>query len=242
MTDENEKISTLIDALEHPDKLVIRRAVDALIEFAGRQREVAATLNQLLADTRRKNLWPIAYILANLPSPSQTVLKVLMDTLGSHDSDVRWAVALLLIRLAKTDPQLVSHFLELLSKGTAIQRRMAIYCLRDLGLEDDVSLQELLTSLHDSDPMVRVAAVISLKSRRGCNAEGKNSLMKLFLEDPDSRVRNVAAVTLAQLGWNSEEFRQALAGASQSDNAPERKAASVALALLQKKRSAPSGS
>lgn len=242
MTDENEKISSLIDALEHPDKLVIRRAVDALIEFAGRQREVATTLNQLLADTRRKNLWPLAYVLANLPSPSQTVLKVLMDTLGSQDSEVRWAVALLLIRLAKTDQQLASYLLELLSKGTAIQKRMVLYCLRDLGLEDEVSLQALLNSLRDSDPMVRVAAVISSKSRRGCNAESKKLLMKLFSEDPDSRVRNVAAVALAQLGWDSEEFRQALAGAGQSDNARESKAASAALALLQKKRSAPSGS
>jgi HEAT repeat protein len=64
-------------------------------------------------------------------------------------------------------------------------------------------------------------------------------LCDLFLNDPDLRVRNAAAVTLAQLGSPSEEFLVALKMAGASEHAQLRKAATAAIAILQKRRSAP---
>ena len=106
---------------------------------------------------------------------------------------------------------------------------------------DEESVQTLLDSLHDPDPTVRVAAVTSLKMQPGLSENGKNELLLLFLKDEDLRVRNSAAVILAQLGSPSEKFLSELAKASASDNAQLKKAALTAFDIL-KKRSAPSGS
>jgi len=238
----SDQVDALIAALESTDKPEIRAAVDALIDHASHSTEVAETLGAILADATRRNRWAIAYVLAHLPHPSQFALEVLLDVLNHPDPDIRWAVVLLLARLAKAHPHIVTRLLDLLAKGTATQRRMAVYCIRDLELRDGASLQALLETLHDPDPMVRVATVTSLKDRSDLGPNVYDTLLKRFLEDPDVRVRNVAAVTLAHLGCNSQEFIGALTEASQSGDALQRKAASAALALVQKKRSAPSGS
>ena len=236
----DDKIATLMADLEKSDKPTLRKAVDALIPIAVDDPRIATTLSELLNDPGRKNRWPIAYVLASLPSPTQSSIQVLIETLDQRDPDIRWAVALILIRLAKTDRQVLRLFIELASKGTVNQRRMAIYSLRDVGLGDEESVQTLLNSLRDPDPMVRVAAT-SLKVHSRLSESGKNELLQLFSKDQDLRVRNTAAVTLAQLGDPSEEFLSELTQAIASENAQLKKAASAAFDIL-KKRSAPSGS
>ena len=237
----DDKIAALMADLERSDKPTLRKAVDALIPIAVDDPRIATTLSELLNDPGRKNRWPIAYVLASLPSPTQSSIQVLIETLDQRDPDIRWAVALILIRLAKTDRQVLRLLIELASKGTVNQRRMAIYSLRDVGLSDDESVQTLLNSLRDLDPTVRVAAATSLKVHSRLSESGKNELLQLFSKDQDLRVRNTAAVTLAQLGDPSEEFLSELTQAIASENAQLKKAASAAFDIL-KKRSAPSGS
>jgi HEAT repeat protein len=237
----DNKIAILMADLEKSDKPTLRRAVDALIGIAADDPQIGTILSELLNDSSRKNRWPIAYILANLPSPAQSSVQVLVETLDHRDPDIRWAVALLLIRLAKTQRQILRLLIELASKGTANQRRMAIYSLRDVGLSDEESVQALMDALRDSDPTVRVAAVTSLKVHSGLSESGKNQLLQLFSKDQDLRVRNTAAITLAQLGDPSDEFLSELTKATASENAQLKKAASAAFDIL-KKRSAPSGS
>jgi HEAT repeat protein len=237
----DDKIAALMADLEKSDKPTLRKAVDALIPIAAEDPRIATTLSELLNDPGRKNRWPIAYVLASLPSPTQSSIQVLIETLDQRDPDIRWAVALILIRLAKTDRQVLRLLIELASKGTVNQRRMAIYSLRDVGLSDDESVKTLLNSLRDLDPTVRVAAATSLKVHSRLSESGKNELLQLFSKDQDLRVRNTAAVTLAQLGDPSEEFLSELTQAIASENAQLKKAASAAFDIL-KKRSAPSGS
>jgi HEAT repeat protein len=237
----DNQAAVLIDELEKSDKPALRKAVDALIRIVADDPHIRITLSELLNDPSRKNRWPIAYILASLPSPAPSSIQVLMETLGHQDPDIRWAVALSVIRLAKENKQILKLLIELAAKGTANQRRMAIYSLRDVGLGDAESVQTLLNSLRDPDPTVRVAAVTSLKKQPALSENGKNELLKLFLRDQDPRVRNTAAVTLAQLGSPSEEFLSELTKASASGNAQLKKAAITALEIL-KKRSAPPGS
>ena len=180
-------------------------------------------------------------MLAHLPHPSRRVFAVLLNALDHPDPDIRWAVTLLLVRLAKTDSGIVELLLDLRRTGTPTQRRMALYGIRDLRMTDAASLQALLDSLGDDDPMVRVAAVTSLKGRLGIDSGGRKMLYDLFVNDRDLKVRNVAAVTLAQLGSPSEEFLAELKMAEASEHAQLRKAATAALAILQKRRSAPAG-
>ena len=237
----DDKIAALMADLENSDKPTLRKAVDALIRIAADDAQIATTLSERLHDPGCKNHWSIAYILASLPSPTQSSVQVLMGTLDHRDPDIRWAVALTLIRLAKTDERVLQLLIELASKGTPNQRRMAIYSLRDVGLGDQQSVQTLLNSLHDPDPMVRVAAATSLKVHSSLSESGKNELLERFSKDQDPRVRNTAAITLAQLGNPSKEFLSELAKAIASENAQLKKAASAAFDIL-KKRSAPSGS
>ena len=165
----------------------------------------------------------------------------MLNALDHPDPDIRWAVMLLLVRLAKTDSGIVRLLLELLETGTPTQRRMALYCIRDMKLTDVPSLQALLDSLRDDDPMVRVAGVTSLKGRTDIDSRGRKMLCELFQNDPDLKVRNAAAVSLALLGSPSEEFVAALKKAETSGHAQLRKSATAALAILQKRRSAPAG-
>jgi HEAT repeat protein len=238
----DNKIATLMADLERSDKPTLRRAVDELISIATEDPEIETILSELLDDSSRKNRWPIAYVLASLPSASQSGVQVLIETLDHRDPDIRWAVALLLVRLAKKERQIVKILIELAAKGTANQRRMAIYALRDVGLSDDESVQARVNSLRDPDPTVRVAAVTSLKTQVDLGQSARNELLGRFSQDQDPRVRYTAAITLAYLGAPSEEFISALTEASASDNAQLKKAATTALTILKNKRSAPSGS
>ena len=237
----DDKIAPLMADLEKSDKPTLRKAVDALIPIAADDRQIATTLSELLNDPGRENRWPIEYILASLPSPTRSSIQVLIETLDHRDPDIRWAVALILIRLAKTDRQVLKLLIELAAKGTANQRRMAIYSIRDVGLTDEASVQMLMDALHDPDPTVRVAAVTSLKMQSGLSERGKSELLELFLRDLDPRVRNTVVVTLAYLGTPSEEFLSELTKATASENTQLKKASSAAFDIL-KKRSAPSGS
>jgi len=231
----DDKIARLLADLEKSDKPTLRRAVDALIPIAAEDPQIAATLRELLNNPSRESRWPIAYVLASLTSPPQTSVRVLSETLDHRDPDIRWAVALMLIRLARTDRQVLKSLIELAAKGTANQRRMAIYSLRDVGLTDEESVQMLMNALHDPDPMVRIAAVTSLKIYSGLSERGKSELLELFLRDSDSRVRNTVLITLAYLGAPSEEFLSELMKATTSENAQLKKAANVASDILKKK-------
>jgi HEAT repeat protein len=238
----DDRIAPLIADLEKPDKPTLRKAVDALIRIAADDAQIATTLSERLDDPGCKNRWSIAYILASLPSPSQSAVQLLIETLDHRDPDIRWAIALTLVRLAKTDRRVLWLLIDLASKGTSNQRRMAIYSLRDVGLSDDEITKTLLQSLRDPDPMVRVAAVTSLRVHSRLGENGKNELLERFAKDQDLRVRNSAAITLAQLGDHSEEFLSELTKATASENAQLKKAARAAFNILKNKRSAPSGS
>ncbi len=237
----DDETAALFADLNSADKPTIRAAVDKLTKLAADVPTLADELSRLLDGSRGKHQWPAAYILAHLPHPSQRVFNVLIDALDHSDADIRWAVMLLLVRLAKTDGEIVRLLFELCETGTPTQRRMALYCIRDLNLTDAASLQALLDSLRDDDPTVRVAAVTSLKGRLGIDSGGRKMLYDIFVNDPDLRVRNAAAVTLAQLGSPSEEFLAALKMAEASEHVPLKKAAKAAIAILQERRSAPAG-
>jgi HEAT repeat protein len=241
MTDDVQ-IAKLIADLDHPDKPTIRTAVDALISLATESPAFQQILHQRLAESGHRNYWSAAYVLGHLPHPSALVIQNLIEALDHREADIRWAIALLLVRIAKTDGELINRLIDLCGAGTANQKRMALYCIRDLALSDSMSLAALLEALHDADPTVRVSAAICLKLRPDLNDKGKATLLQVYMTDRELKVRNTAAIALASLGSPAPEFLLALRKASESDNDQVRKAAIAALELLEKRRSASSGS
>jgi len=231
---ETDRLAALIADLDHPDKPTIRAAVDQLIELARESAQVRTALDLRLDEPGHRNYWPVAYILGHLPQPSGTAIRNLLDTLDHREPDIRWACSLLLAKIAQSEAAVIELLIDLCRNGTANQKRMAIYCLRDLALNDSASLQALLSSLADSDATVRVAAATSLKNRTEDTDRVRDALLQSYLIDADIKVRNAAAVTLAHIGSPCEEFLLALRQAAQSDDSQARKAAVVALGLLQK--------
>jgi len=174
---ENDRLAALIADLDHPDKPTIRAAVDQLIGLARESAQVRTALDRRLNELGRRNYWPVGYILGHLPQPSGATIRNLLDTLDHREPDIRWAIVLLLVRIAKSEISIISPLIDLCQSGTANQKRMAIYCLRDLALNDAASLQALLLSLSDSDATVRVAAVTSLRNRTDENDRVRESLL-----------------------------------------------------------------
>jgi HEAT repeat protein len=235
MVEYSENIARLIESLGHPDKRIIRQSVDALVELGSRTPEirgaVAAAMSLAPADKR----WPMAYVLAQIAPLDDTCFAALEDGLGGTDPDIRWAVVVLLVRLAKQrGGNIVERLIALTKSGTAMQRRMAVYTLRDIGAEDAASQQALRDALRDADPLVRVAALTSLKIFPETARSAVEEVLRMLAGDPDARVRATAPMALAQSSVESEAIRQALEQAARGGDANVAKAARAALDILQK--------
>ena len=196
-------IASLIESLAHSDRAVVRTAIDSLVTAGHERPEVRESLNRLLQEVASEKRWPVAYTLGQLSQPSSSCLDTLMEALGSEDPDIRWATLQLLIRLGKTDKRIPPLVSDLLNTGNPTQRRMAVYCLRDLGLEDrSVQLQ----CLGDRDPLVRVAAVTALSKQSQLSDDVMRVLVRLNSDDTDSRVRNAARFALERFGISPDKF------------------------------------
>jgi HEAT repeat protein len=235
MTGTQPEITALIQSLTDPNKKVVRQTADALITRAQEEPELARRLETLLSAAPPERCWPIAFVLGHIGSPSLRCLQILQETLDSRDPDLRWAAGSLLARLGKEDRRVPELMLALLKTGTSTQRRMAVYVLRDLKVKNDAVLSALLAALDDTDPLVRVAAVLSLELQTEIHQAGLDSLLDLFLRDPDTRVRCAGAFALATLGTRSEKISAALTTAVYSGDPRLRKAAEAALETLKKK-------
>ena len=234
MTTDSREIADLIAALDHPDKPTIRAAVDKLIALAESSVELRDILNQRLNEPDHRNYWPVAYVLGHQSQPSGDVIRNLLSALDHREPDIRWANGLLLVRIARREPAVVPLLIDLCEVGSANQKRMALYCLRDLALSDSESQAAMLKALDDNEPTVRVAAVTSLKLRTDVDAMVRQKLLASYLRDTDERVKNAIAVTLASLGSPDQEFLRALNEASKSGSSQIKKSADAALKMLQK--------
>ncbi len=196
-------IASLIESLAHSDRAVVRTAIDSLVSIGHERPEVRESLNRLLPEVSSEKRWPVSYTLGQLFQPSSSCLDTLMEALGSEDPDIRWATLQLLIRLGKNDKRILPLVSDLLNSESPTQRRMAVYCLRDLGFEDrSVQLQ----CIGDTDPHVRVAAVLALSKQSRLSEDVLSVLVRLNSNDTDSRVRSAAGFVLERLGISPDKF------------------------------------
>ena len=186
----------LLDALEETDKATIRRAVEGLVALAAGEPGVARALAERLRAAPR---WPVAYALGQIARPSGLCLEVLAGGLGSGDQDLRWATQLLLTDLGKRYPEVRTRLEGLLRDGSATQRRMTVYCLRDIGAAGLGLPAVFLEAMRDPEPLVRVAVVTSLAKASTVSAEALDGLRSAAADDADVRVRNAAAFAVGRL-------------------------------------------
>ena len=244
-------VRSLLACLGHTTKKIQRGAATILIRFAPRQPEIIEALTHRLTDPDPRLSWTAAFTLSqlDLPSPSPqrvnvpsnqtqlldtfTLLPVLIENLGHQESDLRWAAATAVLRLARHHAQDVAHaMIQLVRTGNAVQRRMALYCLRDLKQTDQAAQEAYLTSLRDEDPMVRLGGLSCLGKLRLTSGAIREAMIRLLEYDPDLGVRRSAAMTCGQIGDTDTYIVEALQRTAQSADSSLRKVSTGALGKL----------
>jgi HEAT repeat protein len=228
-----DEIAELIQSLGYSDKKIIRQSVDALVALAANRPELRGEVAAAMARAPADKRWPMAYVLAQIAPLDDACFAALKDALDTTDPDIRWAVVVLLVRLAKErGGDVAARLIALTQSGTPTQRRMAVYALRDIASNDAASQQAVRNALGDADAMVRVAALTSLKVFPDLAPAVVGEILRMLDGDPDVRVRATAAMALAQSGMKSKAIRNALEAAAGGGDANVAKAAKAALEIF----------
>jgi HEAT repeat protein len=222
-----EELSALVACLGHGRKVVQRAAADACAALAGAGVPMGDRLRAALAAESFRLRWGAAYALA-LPGPPPTeCLPVLLETLAQADGDLRWAAAGLVVRMAG-QPGVEAALRALLLGPSAAGRKMALYCLRDLGAASPEVRTAAAAALADPDTGVRLAALATVAALALDRADAATGLAVL-LDDPDPGVRRAAAATLARFAPHPAAVHAALERAAASADVMLARAARRAL-------------
>jgi HEAT repeat protein len=222
-------IERAFDELGHARKAIQRPAAERLADAAGDDASVRRRLVTELASADSRRRWGAAYALARSEPAPEEAIPVLLEALASTDGDVRWASARLLVRAVQHVPRFIEDVRALVRAPSSLQRKMALYCLRDLGDGADVGL--LAAALNDADAPVRLAAMSAaamLLPRTPATAD----LLAALVGDSDPGVRRAAAATVGQVGVRTEAVERALEQACGLGDAVLERAATQALSRL----------
>ncbi|MGH7339574.1 MAG: HEAT repeat domain-containing protein [Candidatus Rokuibacteriota bacterium] len=227
---EPAELDALVACLGDAAKAIQRPAADACRTLAANGVSVVPLLMIALEAPDPRLRFGAAYALARLGPPPPVALPALLDALALDDGDVRWAAAELICR---TDPRatVIAGLLPLVRTGNAPQRKMALYCLRDLGASNHDVERAALTAMDDTDGGVRLAAMTTLARLAHDRTQVAEKLMEA-LNAPDARERRAAAAALGDLGHDSVAVRAALETATRGDDVSLRRAAERSLRRL----------
>jgi len=223
-------LALLLDALGAPTKAEQRRAAEVLAAVARAGQDVAPLLEQGLADGSARRRWGAAYACSVMGATSPACLPILLEALGSDDGDVRWAAATI-IRSLPGYQDVVPELRALVHALSPLQRKMALYCLRDLSAQASGLDDELLAALRDDEPAVRLAALSTVTVLAQDRQAAARAVMGR-LDDADAGVRRAAAAALGRLGPAEPAIIEALQRARDGADPALTRAAASALVLL----------
>jgi HEAT repeat protein len=229
-TADADEVEALVECLGHARKAVQRAAAEACAGLAGKGVPIRPALARALTGSDAGRRFGAAFALSLLGEPPVESLPVLLEALGAEDGDLRWAAADIVRRLRDRDA-VVAALRPLVASGSGPQRKMALYCLRDLGARSPEIEQAALWALGDPEWDVRLAAVATLARLSTDRAAAADRLV-LALEDDDPRLRRAAAAGLGLLGVSAATVLAALQAAVQSPDPALRRAAEGALRQL----------
>jgi HEAT repeat protein len=215
------------EALAAPGKAEQRGAAETLAALA-RAGNAGALLDQALADTVPRRRWAATYARALLGPLPPACLPILLEALGDDDGDLRWASAAIL-RAQVELSELPVALRGLLGSRNPLQRKMALYCLRDLAVPDASMEPALTAALDDAETGVRLAAMSALAALATDRGAAAAALVRR-LDDPDAGVRRAAAAAVGRLRVGDVATRAALERASAADDPALARAARRALA------------
>jgi HEAT repeat protein len=224
------ELDALVGCLGSPSKAVQRRASDALVARAGHDCRVIRAVRALLASDVAQTRWGAAYTLGTIGGNALDLgaLDALLEALDADDGDLRWASAERIVELGRKHRERVCAALIALGRaGGNIARKMALYCLRDLGAASDEVRMLAECAAADGNIHLRLAA-LSLLGRLGDpSGRAAETVTRCLEGDSDPGVRRSAAATLGLLGNHSPRVISALrlAAADAGDESLRRSAA-----------------
>lgn len=224
------ELEALVASLGDAAKAVQRPAAEACRSLAARGVAVQPLLFAALGTEDARLRFGAAYALGRLGAPPASTLPALLDALALDDGDIRWAAAETICRVEPRSAT-VAALLLLLQRGNPPQRKMALYCLRDIATPDDAVDVAALTALDDPDLSVRLAAMTTLARLAHDRPRVAEKLLHA-LSAADPREQRAAAAALGDLGIRSDAVRAALETAAAGDDVSLRRAAKRTLRKL----------
>ena len=223
------ELDALRGCLGDPRKLIQRRAAETLASLAARGVDVANLLRTTLQGGELNRRWGAAYALSLSGGLTLAALPTLLEVMGLDDGDLRWAASELIKQLATADRGAVVAAVIGAARAPGAQRKMALYCLRDLAVSEasDVALD----ALADANLETRLAALALLAKVHG-NADSAAARIAALIDDPDPRMQRTAAATLGDLGVRSSAVLEVLQRAHARDDPSLRRAAARSLKTL----------
>ncbi len=233
-------VGALVPALGDPIRAVWRAASDALAAIGQRDPGVWAALREALASDEPRTRRVAALTGARVAPRELRLLPPLIEALASEDGYLRWGAARALVELGRTQGEVHPLLLHLAQADpNAVARRMAAFCLRDLGPDDPRTAAALVAASRDAEIRVRRAALSALGALLDPPREVEERLREALTLDPDGASRRIAAAVLGTLGAGDPRFlgpatREALARARDGSPDPDlRRAAQRALLGLE---------
>jgi HEAT repeat protein len=229
LTADAAVVERLVELLAEASKEVRRRAAGAL-GLAVTEADHRASLARVLSDDEPQRRWGAAFALARAGFGGADVARAAIEALGDEDGDVRWAAAGIVCTGASSDDTVLEMVLTAARTGASPQRKMAIYCARNLSAGD---ADLYLAALRDGDTGVRLAALSGLSRLLPADARSVEALVVSMRGDVDAGVRRAAAAALGKIGAGADAAREALEEVERStDDADLRRAARAALRAI----------
>jgi HEAT repeat protein len=225
------EIEAAFTALSDRRKAVQRPAAEQLADAARTDDAVRARLLENVRGEDARRRWGAGYALALLEPMAVEAVPVLLEALGSPDGDLRWASARLLTRADRRPPGLGDALAALAAGSSPLQRKMALYCLRDVGAAVPVDRALLVRALGDTEASVRLAAMAAVAVLLPATRDTAELLVPL-VEDRDGGVQRAAAATLGRLGVRTDAVVTRLSRARASADRTLARVAGEALSRL----------
>ncbi len=197
---DGELVAALLALLASADKQLRRRAAGVLAATAGEQ---LGLLRAALCDSDPQRRWGAAFALQRGGHADEDVFAVALEAIGEDDADVRWSAAGVVCQAVSRHPRLADRLAHTVATGTSAQRKMALYSLRDLGLE---RVDVYLAALKDEDSGVRLAALAALGSCVGASALVSARLELCRDGDADVGVRRAATAALEKIMRDEDDL------------------------------------
>lgn len=235
----DDVLDALVRCVGAAQKTVQRRAIDALAAIAnsGDARVVERLRRSIRGDDRRSR-FGAAYALAQIGAGAfaMHVADALTEALSDDDGDIRWGAANLIVRLGREYPQQIRERLIALGADSDRNvRKMALYCIRDLGIRGAELLAVVERAVRDPDVHVRLAALAVLTGLGDASDEAAKLALGCLESDSDPGVRRAAAVALGNLQNSSPRAAKALRAAADNIDTSLARAARGALERLEKR-------